>query len=139
MECGKKEDESVVKLSAAETQILAEVKQLHVKFGEVSKVSSRVDKLTTEMEGIKQTVANIVAATQTSALSAAAPAFQAPAVPAGGAAGGLPQLNVVARNNNRRYIKCANCEERRIFCRHCNNCGLEGHKRRDCPTLNPNA
>ena len=141
MECGRKEDEGV-KMSAAETQILAEIKQLHVKVGEVGKVSSRVDKLTTEVEGLKQTVANIaaVAANPLSVLSAAAPIFPAPgtAPPAvGGAGGALPQVPAVG-GNRRYYVKCRNCEEQRIFCRHCNHCGVEGHIRRACPTLTPN-
>ena len=33
---------------------------------------------------------------------------------------------------NKRYIKCKSCEERRVFCTHCNKCGKGGHKRRDC-------
>ncbi len=139
VECSKKEDEGS-KMSAAENQILAEIKQLHVKFGEVGKVSSRVDKLTTEVESLKQTVANVVAVAATnsiSSLSAAAQVFPAPANGTVAATPGLPQIPAVG-GNRRYYIKCRNCEEQRIFCRHCNHCGLEGHKRRDCPTLTPN-
>jgi hypothetical protein len=33
-----------------------------------------------------------------------------------------------------RFIKCQACESAGVYCRHCAYCGLEGHKRRDCPT-----
>ncbi len=37
---------------------------------------------------------------------------------------------------NKHYIKCKSCDERKVYCTHCNNCGKGGHKRRDCPDLN---
>ena len=30
-------------------------------------------------------------------------------------------------------MKCANCEQNKLFCVHCAKCGKEGHKRKDCP------
>ena len=38
-----------------------------------------------------------------------------------------------ARKGKFKFIKCANCEEKRAFCTHCSNCGEGGHKRHDCP------
>ena len=133
VDCTKKDGGGGEKMSAAETQILAEIKQLHVKVGEVGKVSSRVDKLTADMEDLRQTVANIasVATFPVAAVGAAAP-------------GTLPQVPAVG--GRFRGIKCRSCEEQRLFCRHCNVCGAEGHKRKDCPANpanvnapNPNA
>ena len=39
------------------------------------------------------------------------------------------------RDTRPRYIKCRSCEERRVYCTHCNKCGEGGHKRKDCPQL----
>ena len=30
-------------------------------------------------------------------------------------------------------MKCANCEQNKLFCTHCAKCGKDGHKRKDCP------
>ena len=40
-----------------------------------------------------------------------------------------------SRYANKRFIKCATCEEKRIFCTHCSSCGKGGHKRRDCTVV----
>ena len=39
-----------------------------------------------------------------------------------------------SRPNSRikKFIKCKSCEERKVYCTHCNKCGKGGHKRRDC-------
>ena len=36
-------------------------------------------------------------------------------------------------HKNMRFIKCKKCEERRVYCTHCNLCGKGGHKRATCP------
>ena len=126
VDCSKKDDEAGAK-ATAENQVLAEIKQLTVKVGEMGKVSSRVDKLTAEVDSLKQVVANVCAI--------AAPGYVPHVFPTGPAPA-LPQIPAVGGNGgNRRFsIKCRNCEEQRIYCNHCNICGLEGHKRRNCPT-----
>ena len=30
-------------------------------------------------------------------------------------------------------LKCANCEQNKLFCTHCAKCGKDDHKRKDCP------
>ena len=30
-------------------------------------------------------------------------------------------------------MKCASCEEKKMFCKHCQKCGKDDHKRKDCP------
>ena len=52
----------------------------------------------------------------------------------GGAAATTPTPSLYA---NKRYIKCKSCEERTVYCTHCNKCGKGGHKRRDCTEPDP--
>ena len=123
---GKKDDGENT-LSVAESQILAEIKNLNVKVDEVGKVSKRVDRLAGDVDDLKLTVAKIVSIT----------------TPAGGASPfpvPTPLQPIPAVGGRSRYrIKCQACEQQRIYCKHCNVCGQGGHKRKDCPTLNPNA
>ena len=35
-----------------------------------------------------------------------------------------------------RFVKCEECEEKRLYCTHCSICGQGGHKRVTCPTKN---
>jgi hypothetical protein len=34
--------------------------------------------------------------------------------------------------NKRKFVKCQNCEQQKLFCTHCAKCGESGHKQRDC-------
>ena len=127
-----KKDDGENTMSVAESQILAEIKNLNVKVEEVGKVSKRVDRLAGDVDDLKLTVAKIVSIT-TPAAGGGAP------FPGNTAAQNMQTIPVVAGGRSRYRIKCQACEQQRIYCNHCNACGQEGHKRKDCPTLNPNA
>ena len=41
-----------------------------------------------------------------------------------------------APKNSRFKLKCAPCEQGKLFCTHCANCGKDDHKQKDCPEKN---
>ena len=50
-------------------------------------------------------------------------------VPGAGAAGFV----LGQRQQPPRFVKCQPCQASGAYCRHCLNCGKEGHRQRDCP------
>ena len=50
--------------------------------------------------------------------------------------GGEEPAKPTGRKGKFNFKKCANCEEHKLFCTHCNLCGKDGHKRKDCPKKN---
>ena len=91
----------------AEYRILAAVTKLNDKVDDIATVVSRVDKLEVGLEAVKDQLARNAG-------------NQIPVIPAVG--------------GQRRSIKCKACEPiPGSYCRHCNKCGEEGHKFKNCP------
>ena len=88
--------------------ILAEIRNLAVSVNDLATVKTDVEGLTKRMDSYDQKLENIEKAVKS------------------GAGGG-------GNRGRGTFAKCENCERERKFCTHCNKCGNEGHKRKECP------
>ena len=97
--------------------VLTAVQKLTEKVDDIGKIATRVDALEVGLANVQEQLAGITANQNTPNIH---PSLrQPPVIPAVG---------------GRRGIKCQTCENNRVvFCRHCNKCGEDGHKRKDCP------
>ena len=115
-----------------DSEMMAEIRKLSQRMGEVSQLNAKVNELTTEYQKLRKQMTEAPPPSQ-STQNETTQRYEGNQGGSSWNNQGYQNRQYGGRQYSRPFVKCKNCNEKNLFCTHCSQCGKGDHKRRDCP------